>query len=69
MSDPEPWGAVEGVVRHLGISKNTVYRWIEARSLPAYKIDHLWKFKLSDIYEWMRTGGATDDVSETGGTA
>lgn len=58
MSDPEPWVSVEDVARHLGISKDTVYRWIEARSLPAHKIGRLWKFKLSDIDEWVRAGGA-----------
>ncbi len=61
MSDPEPWVSVEDVARHLGISKDTVYRWIEARSLPAHKIGRLWKFKLSDIDEWVRAGGASDE--------
>ena len=61
MSDPEPWVSVEDVARHLGISKDTVYRWIEARSLPAHKIGRLWKFKLSDIDEWVRAGGAGED--------
>lgn len=69
MSDPKFWGAAKGVIRHLGISKNTIYCWIEARSLPAYKIDQLWKFKLSDLDEWRRAGGATDDASKTGGAA
>lgn len=67
MSDPEPWVSVEDVARHLGISKDTVYRWIEARSLPAHKIGRLWKFKLSDIDEWVRAGGAGDEP--TGETA
>lgn len=62
MSDPEPWVSVEDVARHLGISKDTVYRWIEARSLPAHKIGRLWKFKLSDIDEWVRAGGAGDEA-------
>lgn len=67
MSDPEPWVSVEDVARHLGISKDTVYRWIEARSLPAHKIGRLWKFKLSDVDEWVRAGGAGE--APTGGTA
>lgn len=74
MNEPQPWVSVDDVARHLGISKDgiskdTVYRWIEARSLPAHKIGRLWKFKLSDIDEWVRAGGATDDAPETGGAA
>jgi len=58
MSEPEPWVSVEDVARHLGVSTDTVYRWFEARRLPAHKIGRLWKFKLSDIDEWVRAGGA-----------
>lgn len=53
----EPWVSVEGVARHLGVAKDSVYRWIEARGLPAHKIGRLWKFKLSEVDEWVRAGG------------
>lgn len=69
MNEPEPWVSVEEVARHLGISKDTVYRWIEARGLPAHKIGRLWKFKLSDVDEWVRAGGAVDDEAMNGGAA
>lgn len=57
----EPWVSVEDVARHLGISHDTVYRWIEAKALPAHKVGRLWKFKLADVDEWVRRGGASDD--------
>lgn len=41
-----------------GIAKDTVYRWIESKGLPAHRIGRLWKFKLSDVDEWVRAGGA-----------
>ena len=69
MNEPEPWVSVEEVARHLGISKDTVYRWIEARGLPAHKIGRLWKFKLSDVDEWVRACGAADDEAVNGGAA
>jgi hypothetical protein len=28
----EPWVSVEGVARHLGAAKDSVYRWIEVRA-------------------------------------
>ena len=40
---------VEQVAKHLGVAKDSVYRWIESRGLPAHKIGRLWKFRLSEI--------------------
>ena len=57
----EPWVSVEDVAKHLGVAKDSVYRWIETRSLPAHKIGRLWKFKLSQVDEWVRAEGASED--------
>ncbi len=59
--DHEPWVSVEDVARHLGVSKDTVYRWIDGRGLPAHKIGRLWKCKLTQVDAWVEAGGATDD--------
>lgn len=58
----EPWVSVDDVARHLGVAKDTIYRWIEGRSMPAHRVGRLWKFKLSEVDEWVRAGGA--DVSD-----
>jgi len=55
---PEPWSSVDEVAKHLGAAQDSIYRWIEARGLPAHKIGHLWKFKLSEVDGWVRAGGA-----------
>ena len=59
----EPWVTALIVAEHLGIAKDTVYRWRERKGLPAHKIGRLWKFQLSEVDEWVRTGGA-DEGSE-----
>lgn len=59
----EPWASVDDVAKHLGVAKDSVYRWIESRSLPAHKIGRLWKFKLSAVDDWVRAGGADADES------
>lgn len=58
MADSEPWVSVEDVAEHLGVAKDSVYRWIERKRLPAHRIGRLWKFKLTDVDEWVRAGGA-----------
>lgn len=54
----EPWSSVEQVAAHLGVVQDSIYRWIEARGLPAHKVGRLWKFKLSEVDQWVRAGGA-----------
>lgn len=54
----EPWVSVERVAQHLGVAKDSVYRWIETRRLPAHRIGRLWKFKVSEVDRWVRAGGA-----------
>ena len=56
----EPWVAVEEVAKHLGVAKDSVYRWIESRGLPALKIGRLWKFRLSEIDSWVEADGAAE---------
>lgn len=34
------------------------------RNMPAYKVGRLWKFKLSEVDEWIRSGGAADRVDD-----
>ena len=59
----EPWASVDEVAKHLGVAKDSIYRWIENRGLPAHKIGRLWKFKLSEVDDWVRRQDAsvTDD--------
>ena len=54
----EPWVSVDDVVKHLGVARDSVYRWIERRGLPAHKVGRIWKFKLSEVDAWVREGGA-----------
>ena len=58
----EPWVSLEDVVQHLSVSRDTVYRWIDDRGLPAHKVGRLWKFKVSEVDEWVRAGQAREDA-------
>ncbi len=60
----EPWVSVDDVASHLGVAKDSVYRWIDAKHMPAHKIGKLWKFKLSEVDEWVRGGGATEQLAK-----
>ena len=55
---PERWVSVQDVADHLGVNKDTVYKWIDSHGLPPHKVGRLWKFQLAEIDEWVRSGGA-----------
>jgi len=57
----EPWASVDDLAKHLGVAKDSIYRWIERRSLPAHRIGRLWKFKISEVDDWVRAGGTDAD--------
>ena len=61
MTNTEKWLSVEEISAHLGISKETVYRWLERGKIPANRVGKLWKFKASEVDEWVKSGGATDN--------
>lgn len=54
------WFSVEEIAEYLGVSKDTIYAWINKRSMPAHRIGRLWKFKTDEVDEWVRSGGAAD---------
>jgi excisionase family DNA binding protein len=60
----EPWTSVQDIARHLGVARDSVYRWIERRRLPAHRIGRHWKFKVSEVDQWVRAGGASDQRHE-----
>ncbi len=63
----EPWVSVDQVAAHLGVAKDTVYRWIETKSLPAQRVGRLWKFKLSVVDRWVTDGMASEDAPDVSG--
>jgi excisionase family DNA binding protein len=58
----EPRASVEEIAAHLGVTKDSVYRWIDRKGLPAHKVGRLWKFKLSQFDVWVEAGGAAQDA-------
>ena len=57
----EKWVTLKEVQEHLGVGRETILQWIAKRNMPAYKVGRLWKFKFSEVDEWIRSGGAADN--------
>jgi excisionase family DNA binding protein len=51
----EPWVSLDEIARHLGVSEDTIHRWIRNRAMPSNQIGRLWKFKISEVDDWVRS--------------
>ncbi len=58
------WLSVEEMATYLGVSKDTVYNWINKKKMPAHKIGRLWKFKKEQVDAWVEAGGAVSDTPD-----
>ena len=62
MADSEDrWLSINEITKHLGISNDTVYKWIDKHGMPAHRMGRLWKFKKDEVDHWVRAGDAKDD--------
>ena len=59
------WLSVDEISKYLGVSNDTVYRWIDKYAMPAHRMGRLWKFKKDEVDEWVKAGGAADKPEKT----
>ena len=52
------WLSVEEIAFHLGIKKDTAYKWVARKHMPAHKVGTLLKFDKAEIDAWVRSGAA-----------
>ena len=57
----ESWVGINEAAAHLGVTKDTIRNWIKRIDIPAHKIGKLWKFKLSELDEWVKNGKSAID--------
>lgn len=55
------WLSVDEICKYLGVSSDTVYRWIDRFAMPAHRMGRLWKFKKDQVDAWIEAGGASAD--------
>lgn len=63
MEISERWLSVEEIASHLGVSKETIHRWLAKSKIPAHRVGKLWKFKTSEVDSWVTKGGAEEPAA------
>jgi excisionase family DNA binding protein len=49
------WLSLDEISAYLGVKKATLYKWIKRKNMPAHKVGRLWKFRQSEIDEWLES--------------
>lgn len=52
----DKWCSLEETAEYLGVTKDTIRNWIKKTDIPAHKIGRLWKFKLTEVDDWVKSG-------------
>lgn len=52
------WLSVEEIAIHLGVKRDTVYKWRIRHKMPAHKVGKLWKFRKREVDRWVISGKA-----------
>ena len=58
------WLSVDEIRAYLGVKRDTVYKWISEKAMPAHKIGRLWKFKKDEVDEWVKACGAAEHTKK-----
>jgi len=54
LSNHEPLLTTAAVAKWLGIAPRTVCLWAECKEIPAIKIGRQWRFRESELRDWLR---------------
>jgi excisionase family DNA binding protein len=58
----ERWLSVEPIAAHLGVNRDSIYKWIDRKKMPAHKVGRLWKFLASEIDAWVKRGAGRKET-------
>lgn len=69
MANKEEWVGVADVAVHLRVTKDSIYRWVNTKGLPAHRVGRLLRFRLSEVDQWVAASkvGASDSNDEYAG--
>ena len=57
----ENWIGIAEAAAFLGVTKDSIRNWIKKTDIPAHKIGKLWKFKRSELDDWVKSGKSAID--------
>jgi len=55
----EPLLTTEAVSKWLGLSTRTLCLWAECKEIPAIKVGRQWRFRQSEVADWLQSRDAS----------
>ena len=56
----ENWIGIPEAATYMGVTTDTIRNWIKKTNIPAHKIGKLWRFKKSELDEWVKSGNSAN---------
>lgn len=53
MTDSREVMNIRQASQYLGVSPDTLYKYVNEQSIPAFKLGNRWRFKKSTLDQWM----------------
>ena len=60
-TETERWIDVDEVAAYLGVKPETIRTWVKTKEMPAKKIGRRWRFKVTEVDEWVKSGKSAID--------
>jgi excisionase family DNA binding protein len=51
--------------QYLGVSPDTLYKYVNEQKIPAFKLGNRWRFKKSRLDQWMEEKSSEMDVQKS----
>lgn len=67
MASEEGWVSIVDVAAHLNVTKDSIYRWVDSKDFPAHRVGRLLRFRLSEVDEWVKSGGGSAPITHSTG--
>jgi excisionase family DNA binding protein len=65
MADSREVMNIRQASQYLGVSPDTLYKYVNEQKIPAFKLGNRWRFKKSRLDQWMEEQSSEVDVKRS----
>jgi len=65
MADSREVMNIRQASQYLGVSPDTLYKYVNEQKIPAFKLGNRWRFKKSRLDQWMEEQSSKVDVKRS----
>jgi excisionase family DNA binding protein len=65
MADSREVMNIREASQYLGVSPDTLYKYVNEQKIPAFKLGNRWRFKKSRLDQWMEEKSSEVELKQT----